>query len=169
MEVCENTDLLLARLTYDRLFTNNWSDDRQSRVTIQQLSVYRNRMKPIHIASLTIGAVIVVSLLIGSIFPGQSRRDGASGIPLANPDNVYNPERAGEPLPSGYRPLLYRDAIAPIYDPEFVPVTEVNWKPSDLVIGVSIAGQAKAYLVNHLSRREMVIDRLAGIPILVTW
>jgi len=126
-------------------------------------------MKPIHTASLTIGAVIAVSLLIGSIFPGQSRRDGASGIQLANPDNVYNPERAGEPLPPGYRSLLYRDAIAPIYDPEFVSASEANWDPADLVIGVSIDGEAKAYLVSHLSRREMVIDQLAGIPILVSW
>jgi len=39
----------------------------------------------------------------------------------------------------------------------------------DLVMGVAIEGEAKAYPVSVLRLREMVDDELSGIPILVTW
>jgi len=39
----------------------------------------------------------------------------------------------------------------------------------DLVMGVAIEGEAKAYPVSVLRFREMVDDELSGIPILVTW
>lgn len=65
--------------------------------------------------------------------------------------------------------LLGRDDIRPIYDPEFVPVDEAGYADEELVMGVAIEGQAKAYPVGLLNRREMVNDELAGIPILVTW
>jgi hypothetical protein len=34
---------------------------------------------------------------------------------------------------------------------------------------VSSGSEAKAYPVSFLNRREMVIDSINGIPILVTW
>jgi hypothetical protein len=37
------------------------------------------------------------------------------------------------------------------------------------VIGVAGTNSAKAYPVTHLNQREMVVDSLEGIPILVTW
>jgi hypothetical protein len=57
----------------------------------------------------------------------------------------------------------------PIYDPQFVPAAEVEYDSDELVLGVAIDGEAKAYPVGLLDRREMVNDELAGIPILVTW
>ena len=72
-------------------------------------------------------------------------------------------------MPSGYRQVLGRDVIAPIYEPTFVPAADSPWDDDTLVIGVAIDGEAKAYPVSLLNRREMVIDSLAGIPILVTW
>lgn len=33
---------------------------------------------------------------------------------LADPDEVYNPVSAGQPLPGGYRQLLRRAAILPV-------------------------------------------------------
>jgi hypothetical protein len=65
--------------------------------------------------------------------------------------------------------LLPRDGIQPIYDPEFVPADEAGYADDELVMGVAIGGEAKAYPVGLLNRREMVNDELAGIPILVTW
>jgi len=65
--------------------------------------------------------------------------------------------------------LLSRDAIRPIYEPEFVPADEAGYADDELVMGVAIEGQAKAYPVGLLNHREMVNDELAGIPILVTW
>lgn len=65
--------------------------------------------------------------------------------------------------------LLSRDAILPIYNPEFVPADEAGYADDELVMGVAIEGEAKAYPVGLLNRREMVNDKLASIPILVTW
>ncbi len=97
--------------------------------------------------------------------PDQTVELGA----LADPGDTYDPVRAGEDLPSGYRQLLRRDAILPIYDPEFVRADDSPWPGNALVIGVGLGDEAKAYPVSFLNRREMVIDSIAGIPILVTW
>lgn len=82
---------------------------------------------------------------------------------------LYDPVVAGEETPQGYRPVLERDTIQPVYEPTFLPADEVDWSPSSLVLGVSIDGEAKAYPIIHLNFREMVIDELAGEPILVSW
>ncbi len=42
-------------------------------------------------------------------------------------------------------------------------------KHQDLVIGVAINGESKAYPVGTLNFREMVNDVVGGVPILVTW
>ncbi len=39
----------------------------------------------------------------------------------------------------------------------------------DLVIGVSMGGESRAYPIRPLRFREMVNDELGGTPILVTW
>ena len=65
--------------------------------------------------------------------------------------------------------LLGRDAILPVYDPEFVTANDAPYDDDELVIGVARDGEAKAYAIGPLNRREMVNDELAGIPILVTW
>lgn len=90
----------------------------------------------------------------------------ATGV---EPDDVYDPVQAGEKLPSGFRQLLGRDAILPVYAPEFVEAALAPWGDDILVIGVELAGESKAYPVSFLNRREMVIDRFGDIPILVTW
>lgn len=82
---------------------------------------------------------------------------------------VYNPVEAGEELPDGFRQLLARDAIAPVYQPRFVAADSVAWGETNLVIGVDLEGEARAYPVGFLTRREMVIDNHRGIPTLVTW
>ena len=65
--------------------------------------------------------------------------------------------------------LLGIDTIAPIYDPQFVPASRANIGDLDLVLGVEINGEAKAYPIAPLIRREMVNDVVGGVPILVTW
>jgi hypothetical protein len=65
--------------------------------------------------------------------------------------------------------LLGRDSILPIYEPEFIPADQADYDDAELVMGVAIDGEAKAYPVGPLNRREMVNDELKGIPILVTW
>ena len=70
---------------------------------------------------------------------------------------------------SKFRQLLPRDAIFPIYEPRFRPGQVTSLPPGDLVIGLEIKGEAKAYPIGPLNRREMVNDVVGGVPVLVTW
>jgi hypothetical protein len=84
-------------------------------------------------------------------------------------NSMLNPRR-GET--EAYRipsQLLPFDGIRPVYDPVFGEVSEANIRDNELVMGVVINGEAKAYPVSVLKFREMVNDEIAGIPILVTW
>ena len=109
-------------------------------------------------------ALMAVALL-GSQFATPEARSDA----LADPGDVYDPVLAGEPLPDGYRQVLGRDMIHPVYEPVFVDAGEVDWPDNTDVIGVAGVEEAKAYPVSHLSFREMVIDEIEGDPILVSW
>jgi hypothetical protein len=101
---------------------------------------------------------------------GSPRPDAVAGLgALADPSATYDPVKAGEETPRGFRQLLARDRIAPIYDPTFVSAEAIDWPDDALVIGIEIDGDARAYPVGHLNSREMVIDSIAGIPVLVTW
>jgi len=88
---------------------------------------------------------------------------------VADPNATYDPVKAGEPAPDGFRQLLARDQIAPVYEPIFTSASEVDWPPESLVIGVSGTSESKAYPVTHLNQREMVLDYIDGEPILVSW
>jgi hypothetical protein len=66
-------------------------------------------------------------------------------------------------------PLLPRDGIRPVYEPEFVEASDSPLHKDELVMGVAIQGETKAYPVSVLRFREMVDDELGGLPILVTW
>ena len=119
-----------------------------------------------------LGLGLGLLLLVGAAaaFRAPQRPDATDELgPLARPQDTYDPVRAGEQLPDGFRQLLGRDAILPIYDPEFVPADDSGWNDGTLVLGVEVDGEAKAYPVAYLNRREMVIDELGGEPLLVSW
>jgi hypothetical protein len=67
--------------------------------------------------------------------------------------------------------LLPFDGIRPIYDPEFARQEAVQelLEQDELIIGISLGDEAKAYPISVLRFREMVNDEMAGIPTLVTW
>jgi hypothetical protein len=67
--------------------------------------------------------------------------------------------------------LLPKDAIQSIDDPQFYSVTEADeeYFPDEFVIGVVFDGQARAYSVPLLSRREIVNDTINSKPIAITW
>ena len=94
--------------------------------------------------------------------------DGWEGVQTV-PADLYDPTDAGEPLPEGYRQQVGRDKIRPVYVPNFVLPDKVEWSDAELVIGVVLEGEARAYPVEFLSHRDTVIDRHRGIPTLVTW
>ncbi len=114
-------------------------------------------------------ALFAFGLLVSAIVTDSRPEATPSLGTLADPEATYDPYVAGEPLPDGYRQLLRRDAILPVYDPQFVTGGEAGWSPETLVIGVAVEDEAKAYPIAHLNRREMVIDELRGIPLLVSW
>ena len=124
----------------------------------------------IHMRSLAfVAAVVFVAIGLLFVAGGGTDRGPATDITSIDPNAVFDPVRAGDELPSGFRQLLPRDAIQPIYVPQFVKATDSPWDDETLVIGVELGEEAKAYPVSYLNRREMVVDRFGDIPILVTW
>lgn len=67
--------------------------------------------------------------------------------------------------------VLPKDRIPSIDFPFFISADEAVSIMADdeLVIGVSIDGDHRAYSVPHLSRHEIVNDVVGGRPIAVTW
>jgi hypothetical protein len=113
--------------------------------------------------------VVVAAFAFGN---GPSPGDPDPSQPqvgVSDPSELYDPVLADEPLPDGYRQLLGRDMIQPVYAPLFADADEVDWADDTDVIGVAGVEEAKAYPVSHLNHREMVIDDIEGIPILVSW
>ena len=68
-----------------------------------------------------------------------------------------------------YVQLLRPDDIPPIYAPEFVAASEATLPDDELVIGLAVNGDARAYPAGILFTREMVNDVVGGAPTLVTW
>lgn len=91
--------------------------------------------------------------------------DPSATLPAAQPDSADDIWA----LPAGFRQLLARDAIFPIYDPQFTTAAASTWPEDALVIGVEINGDARAYPIGPLNRREMVIDTIGDVPVLVSW
>jgi hypothetical protein len=90
--------------------------------------------------------------------------------PAALPQETESPTQAVEEDEEyQWVQLLGLDDIAPIYEPEFVAADQSGYSDSELVMGVEIGDEAKAYPIGLLNRREMVNDEMAGIPYLVTW
>jgi hypothetical protein len=114
-----------------------------------------------------IGAVAIFGILLATRLTRLAREDPA--IEGRQATSLYNPVHAGETLPTGFRDLLPRDAIRPIYDPQFVPAAEAGWHEQALVIGLEINGDSRAYPVSALNRREIVNDHVGKTPVLVTW
>ncbi len=67
--------------------------------------------------------------------------------------------------------VLPQDAIPATFDPQFVSAAETDAQlaPEDLVLGVSVEGDHRAYGVAFLSSREVVNDVIGGVPLAVTW
>lgn len=65
--------------------------------------------------------------------------------------------------------VLGKDGIPAIHDPVLVPAGQANLDDDDLVIGVELLGEARAYPVKVLSAHEIVNDEIRGRPFAVTW
>ena len=67
--------------------------------------------------------------------------------------------------------LLPKDAIPSIDRPRFYSAAEADseYDPDEVVLGVELNGDARAYSVGLLSSHEIVNDMVGGRPIAVTW
>ena len=119
----------------------------------------------------TFVAVVLGAVLVAST--DWSRDPATTGVPDAGTPaaapSSFDPVSAGEPTPEGFRQVLARDQIPPIYEPEFADADSVDWPDDMLVLGIAGEDEAKAYPITHLNRHEMVNDTLDGEPILATW
>jgi hypothetical protein len=105
------------------------------------------------------------------------KTESASGSPPVESQPTIVPiEAAKEPnrrvdVPDDIRfpQLIPFDGIRPVYEPEFVSAVEAPLQEDELIIGISLGDEAKAYPITVLRSREMVNDEMAGIPTLVTW
>jgi len=114
-------------------------------------------------------AVILVAIIAVVMINGLLGDETTPTLIRADPIETYDPVEAGEPPPEGFRQLLARDQIAPVYEPEFTSADTVDWPQDMLVVAISGTSESKAYPVTHLNQREMVIDHIDGEPILVSW
>ena len=116
--------------------------------------------------------------------PVPSDTPAATGAPA--PSDAPAPTRTGAPVPDpepsepppevvngDYEivTLLPKDAIPAIFDPQFLTAQEADewYDPDELVLGVEIDGDARAYSIPFLSGREIVNDEVGGRKIAVTW
>lgn len=67
------------------------------------------------------------------------------------------------------RETIPPDSINPVYEPKFVDPGEVSLLDDELVMGLEINGEARAYPVGFMRIRELVNDNVGGVPVLVTW
>lgn len=74
---------------------------------------------------------------------------------------------AGDHVPADeLHQVLPRDGIRAVRNPTF---TAENYLPDqDLVVGIAIGGDARAYPIRILNHHEIVNDRVGGVPVAVT-
>ncbi len=116
--------------------------------------------------SLALSGVLIAlgALALASVVRGP---DETARAPRP-PDNLPDPSERMM-FASDYDQRLSRDAIPPIYTPQFVAAAAAPLHEDELVLGLVINGEARAYPVTTLNRREMVNDVVGGTPVLVTW
>ena len=73
----------------------------------------------------------------------------------------------GDPIYS----ILPRDAIPAIFDPVYVSAEEAGsfMYDEELVLGLEINGDVRAYSTWHLDHHEIVNDVVGGVHVAVTW
>ena len=151
------------------------------------------RVRPLLVASLLIfaapaGALELKPLLYSLIFPGAGEwslgykkralaqfavEAGCWSANVYYREQAYDKRHAYETYADAHWTehdwLLPWDGIRPVYNPEFATAEEAPLDDEELIIGISLEGEAKAYPITVLRFREMVNDEMAGIPTLVTW
>ncbi len=113
---------------------------------------------------LVIGAVLIVAII-------GLQRFGLFGQEVDLPLNSILVPAGEEGRTVEVFTLTARDSIKPIDDPKFVTAAEAEPQmlPTEVVIGLNVGGETKAYPVNVLSQHEIVNDVVGGTPVAVTF
>jgi hypothetical protein len=65
--------------------------------------------------------------------------------------------------------IFERILFRPLADVRFVPAARADLRPNDMVMAVSINGDARAYPVLQLAYHHIVNDVVSGVPIAATY
>jgi hypothetical protein len=120
---------------------------------------------------------VVFLLIVGALLAACSAEPAATEArpPVSTEGPVQQapplPTRTVEPTDYEIITLLPFDAIPSIDQPRFYDAQEADqeYEDQELVIGVVVDGEARAYPIDLLSRHEIVNDIIGGHPIAVTW
>ncbi len=109
------------------------------------------------------GALAAISPSVGPFTPGVTATPTDPATPTPTPASTSRDFEIITVLPY--------DAIPAILTPEFLSASEAagQMRPNELVIGLSINGDHRAYSIPQLSRHEIVNDVVGGKPVAVTW
>lgn len=114
--------------------------------------------------------VAVLSLVLaGGMASAQGRGGGLGGG-----FNPREPGRGERPPVDAFNPVvLEKEPRPPIVNAPFISAHEVvdQVRPEELVLGIVIGGEARAYPINMLvgPEREIINDTLGGRAIAATW
>jgi len=68
-----------------------------------------------------------------------------------------------------YEQLLPRGQIAAVTDPQYVSAQEAEIADDSYVLGIVVAGKARAYSLNLLNNHEVVNDKIGELPFAAVW
>jgi hypothetical protein len=139
----------------------------------------RQNKKAISIAALSIVGVLVVVLIVPIINPSSISIANSSTNPNTNTNNINSPSTlVGEEEESSIVPLDQivsggppPDGIPSIDNPKFISVQEAdrNLEDSELVLGLNINGDVRAYPLQIMVWHEIVNDKVGNTPVAVTY
>ena len=117
--------------------------------------------RPLSRTTLAVSMSIVVT--ISTVVVASVVRAGDSGLA-----SLMTPEAGAKPDP-GVRNLMMN--YPGVVEPRTIPAEEVRWDDDEEVIGVTVAGVSRAYLVSALEHpsRHIVNDMVGGVPVTVTY
>ena len=117
-------------------------------------------------------ALVAGALLIYALFPLSEGRNFGVSPGLVDPNTPVSSLLTDTDQPT-YEivTLIPPDTILAIDEPQFVSGAEADaqYHDEELVIGVAINDDARAYSIPFLSRHEIVNDVVGGQPVAVTW
>lgn len=118
--------------------------------------------------------IIGLAVFVGAVGLGYALfRSSAQTITLNEQMDQTEESNIPTPTQRTYEivELLPPDAIPAIDDPEFYSAEQADseYDPNEMVLGVSINGDTRAYSTSLLERHEIVNDEVGGRKIAVTW